>query len=763
VTPEGERSVARGRSVRSHLVAVVAVVVVVFVLAGALAARYALRHAETDSRASARYLAGVAADAVDATIGAGVGQVTGVAANPSLPALIASRQDCHLSFGLELFPGSHLDVVSREGDIVCSSHPRAEDASHAGQDWLDQDADRNGVFESRPFHDGLTDGIAVALGAPITDAAGTRLGSVVLVLPTRPAGARLAETFGGPRRFRFAIVDAVDGRQLAGTSRAGPDVIAASTSTEIVAWQMTATISEQDALAPAWADIRRGALMGMAVLLALITSLAVLHRSIAGPLKRLSAAVTATGSTTQEALAAVGGPRETRHLAATFQAAAAARDEYESRLARQALHDPLTGLPNRVLLGERLKHSLEQVARSAGGVAVLFLDVDRFKLVNDGLGHAVGDEVLVSIATRLGGAIRPGDTLARVGGDEFVVVGEGIQDAEQAALLAARFSDVLAPPIEVAGTTVQIGVSVGIALSTGLEHAPADLVRDADTAMYQAKADGGGGHRLFDQDLGRRATNRVLLERDLRAAVEAEELDVVYQVKIDLVSGHATGAEALLRWTHHEKGPISPVEFIPIAEETGLIAPIGRFVLQRAGEQAMSWRAHGVDLPVSVNLSGRQLAERNLVEDVASMLRTTGLPADGLCLELTESILMVDTTHTIETLGRIHDLGVRLSIDDFGTGYSSLGYLYRFPVDELKIDRTFVNDIVEHPDVGTLVAAMVAMGKTLGLDVVAEGVETAEQAARLRFLGCDGAQGYLFGRPEPGGQITARLAQPASR
>jgi predicted signal transduction protein with EAL and GGDEF domain len=376
--------------------------------------------------------------------------------------------------------------------------------------------------------------------------------------------------------------------------------------------------------------------------------------------------------------------------------------------------------------------------------------------VNDGLGHAIGDEILIETAARLAAVVRPGDTLARFGGDEFVIVADGFHDPAHMEHLAERALEAVKAPIEVADTVVRVTASIGIAITDSTGQA-GDLVRDADNAMYLAKESGRGGFRVFDSAMRDHVTTRLMLEMELRVALERHELHLFYQPKVDLGSRDVVGVEALLRWDHPALGSVPPSTFIPIAEETGLIVAIGRFVLQQACQQAASWWERRFDVSMAVNVSGHQIADPDFVDLVAETLRATGVEPRRVCVELTESVLMRDTVRTADTLRRLHELGVRLSIDDFGTGYSSLAYLHRFPVDELKIDQTFVHRLSDQSDQRELVAAMVAMGRAFGLEIVAEGVETTEQARHVHDLGCHAAQGYIFARPQPPDAIEAML------
>ena len=437
------------------------------------------------------------------------------------------------------------------------------------------------------------------------------------------------------------------------------------------------------------------------------------------------------------------------------------RKAFEHRLAHQATHDPLTGLPNRVLLLDRLEGALARARRHNRRVAVLFLDIDHFKVVNDSLGHGLGDRLLIAIAERLTVALRPGDTVARFGGDEFVVLCEDLVSQHDAIAVAERVDEAVSGPFVIDDTEVFVGVSIGIALPDDVEADPETLIRDADAAMYRAKDRGRARWELFDNAMRASAVDRLDIENALRRALERRELRVFYQPLIDLRTGAIDGVEALLRWEHPERGLLLPGDFITVAEETGLIVPIGSWVLDQACRQAQRWQAVSdptTPLRVAVNISGRQLGHPRLTEDVAAIMADTGIDPADVELEITENVLMDDVEMSAETLQQLHELGVKLAVDDFGTGYSSLSYLRRFPVDVLKVDRSFVDGLGEDPNDSAIVTAIVTLAHTLGLSSVAEGVESAQQLAELRVLGCDRAQGYFMARPATGHEIGEMLA-----
>ncbi len=444
---------------------------------------------------------------------------------------------------------------------------------------------------------------------------------------------------------------------------------------------------------------------------------------------------------------------------ANVLADAIARQATEDRIRHQALHDPLTGLPNRALFLDRLEHALSHLPRRRSLAAILFLDLDRFKLVNDSLGHQIGDELLAAAAPRLKQAVRGSDTVARFGGDEFGILLEDIADEHDAIEMAERVAAVFTRPFILAGSEHFVTTSIGIALARGGELA-AELIRNADAAMYRAKERGSARYEMFDEAMRDRAMVRLRVENDLRRALEREELRLDYQPVVSLADHRITGVEALVRWDHPVRGLIGPDEFIPIAEESGLIEPIGRWVLEQACRQAARWyRARPDQAPIgmSVNLSAVQFAKRGLAESIAEVLRAARLDPACLSLEITETVILRDAEAVTAALLQLKEIGVRIVLDDFGTGYSSLAYLTRLPLDALKIDRSFVDGLGTENRETAIIEAIVAMSKALSLEVVGEGVESARQAEVLAGLGCELAQGFYFSRPCGPAELTAVL------
>ncbi|GAB4460355.1 MAG: EAL domain-containing protein [Elainellaceae cyanobacterium] len=430
------------------------------------------------------------------------------------------------------------------------------------------------------------------------------------------------------------------------------------------------------------------------------------------------------------------------------------RKQTEDQLLHNALHDNLTDLPNRTLLMERLKLSLGRAKRYDGfHFAVLFLDLDRFKLVNDSLGHLVGDQLLVAIASRLNNLIRPTDLLSRLGGDEFVILLDDIESAQEAVQVASRILESLQTPFVLEGRDVFISTSIGIVLSSSEYRDGAELLRDADIAMYRAKTQGKARYEIFNPVMHQEVLKRLHLESDLRQALKQQEFVLHYQPIVSLSSGTLAGFEALVRWQHPQQGLVPPDEFIPIAEETGLIVPLGQWVLTEACRQLAEWQHQFVKMPpmrVSVNLSVKQLQEPGLLTYIDEVLAQSGLSGASLTLEITESMLIDNAETVITLLNELRSRSINIDIDDFGTGYSSLGYLRRLPIHALKIDRTFTYNLALNADI---VKAIIALGHALSLDIVAEGIETSEQATLLNALNCEYGQGYYLGRPLSLGEV----------
>ncbi|MCW6512428.1 putative bifunctional diguanylate cyclase/phosphodiesterase [Lichenifustis flavocetrariae] len=438
------------------------------------------------------------------------------------------------------------------------------------------------------------------------------------------------------------------------------------------------------------------------------------------------------------------------------------RKIFEQQLTQQAFYDGLTGLPNRALLCDRIKQALVRTGRRNTNVGLLFLDLDKFKIINDSLGHQTGDELLIEVATRLKASVRAEDTVGRLGGDEFVVLLENIADDVSVLPVVEAIKKQFGRSFLLEGREIAVTASIGIAFGDASRDQADSLLRNADLAMYRAKAAGKGRHVIFDSSMQVDTLARLELENDLRAAIDGGQLRVHYQPIVPLKSERVTEVEALVRWQHPTQGMISPLDFIPLAEETGLIIPLGLWVLKEACRQAAIWHAQfPIDPPVviSVNLSPRQFQMPDLAEEVERTLQEAGLPARYLKLEITEGTIMLDVEATISTLSRLKAIGIKLAVDDFGTGYSSLAYLKRLPLDVLKIDRSFIKGIAENAEDKAIVQAILLLAKSLNLEVTAEGIENAEQAAMLNSWQCERGQGYYFARPMEADKATALLGR----
>jgi diguanylate cyclase (GGDEF)-like protein len=435
------------------------------------------------------------------------------------------------------------------------------------------------------------------------------------------------------------------------------------------------------------------------------------------------------------------------------------RQRTEERIVHMARHDALTDLPNRMLLRERLEHELKRVKRGEM-LAVLCLDLDRFKSVNDTLGHPIGDELLKVVSDRLRACTREPDTIARLGGDEFAIIMTAIQQPTDAAALARRIRESIVRPFHIDGHQIVIDISIGISVAPIDATTPDQLLKNADMALYGAKGDGRGTYRFFEAEMDARMKARRDLEMDLRNALNNSEFELHYQPLVNLETNEITSFEALLRWKHPTRGTISPADFIPVAEETGLIIPLGEWVLRTACNETAKWPK---DIKVAVNLSPAQLKSRNLMDIVTSALEESGLPAMRLQLEITESVLMDNTFGTLATLHKLRELGVQIAMDDFGTGYSSLSYLRSFPFDKIKIDRSFIQDISSAAEPLAIVHAVAGLAKCLNMVSTAEGVETRQQMETLQNVGCTEMQGYFFSKAKPAAEIIEDFLKPGAK
>gem|GEM_PF-1367979 len=559
------------------------------------------------------------------------------------------------------------------------------------------------------------------------------------------------------------------GRQLTPES----DAIAAELGAASDAWLAMVALERQSAERATWtALLIQAALGGFSLLVAAITA-SVFQKSILEPLAALRRAARAIAGGNLSVRAPVRGPEEMVSLAEAFNSMTEAlidrNRELERHIAdlqqaqdtiwRMAYYDPLTGLPNRHLFEDRLQMAMAQARRRGLQVGVLFLDLDRFKLVNDSFGHAFGDKLLRLVARRLGQAIDTGQTLARTGGDEFIVLLPDVERESEVEEAARRLLDVMQMPFELEGRELYVTASIGVVLFPLHGEDPQTLVRNADIAMYRAKESGRNTYEVYSALLDLGMVQRLSMESDLHRALQREELVLHYQPIVNVETGEIVGVEALVRWLHPERGVLYPDAFIPLAEDSGLIVPLGEWVLRAACRQAIAWQEAGAGpLFISVNLSPRQMRQE-LASVVAQVLRETGLSPSHLMLEVTEGAIMVEMERAISLLLSLRGMGVQVCVDDFGTGHSSLSHLKMLPVDVIKVDRSFVWDMVGNRADAAIVASVVTLAQALGLRVIAEGVETEEQAALLRRMGCREMQGFLFSRPLPEAEMTELLAR----
>jgi len=501
-----------------------------------------------------------------------------------------------------------------------------------------------------------------------------------------------------------------------------------------------------------------GIMLGLGVFTVGVISLFV-SRAIRRPLKELKIGADAFGKGDLSYRIPIARRDELGEALGMFNSMATALEGGRDTLEHQAFHDTLTGLPNRSLFQDRLSHALARQERDHKPLAVLLIDLDDFKTVNDSLGHAAGDELLKFVATGLMSVLRPADTAARLGGDEFAVLVEDMRGRKDALRVADRIIEALTDRIMIEDKEVFVHGSVGIAITYGDESAD-EVLRNADVAMYSAKNQGKARYQIFDGAMHEGVMERLDLKADLQRAIERKEFVVHYQPLFDLRSGRIASAEALIRWNHPERGLVPPGEFIPLAEETGLILEIGRYVLEESCRQLYWWQMNfDPNFGVSVNLSGRQLQEVDIVQQVRDAMAAGPVVGSSLTLELTESVLMIDTEGTIAKLNELRALGVHLAIDDFGTGYSSLGYLRNFPIETIKIDRSFTQGVDQGPEDSALARAIIRLAETLGMRTVAEGVETQEQVEQLASLGCSTGQGFVFAPAVPAEELEAMMSR----
>ncbi|HEY7630354.1 MAG TPA: EAL domain-containing protein [Thermoleophilaceae bacterium] len=746
-------------------------------IAGATAYGYlwSAGHARSTAKKEMTLEAKRAAALIASSTAAAKQSVAQLTAQPGLEKAFtpAGAKNCQLSVeGSEAFPSLRLDIVTAGGRVGCSSQPSPAvlaPAVHRGSPWLARALRAKGPIVVWDATDAATHQSAVAVAAPLI-AGGKAVGAVVAFQHVPQAAAALATNVGGSDHPSFTVVETANRSLVSASERAqgrtdiggfrdlkaqgewagidGSQRLFGSATVPGSGWRVYAGVRRSAVLAEAHGALTRQVLIGVVALLVLIAGGWILNRRVAGPLRGLSRAVMRAGRKEDDARVEEAGTAELVSLARQFNAMLDLREGHEAELGYQATHDALTGLPNATLFRERLDEVLVP-GNLGAGVAVICLRVDRLDVVNEGFGRGTGDRVLAEVATRLSTALRPGDTLAR-SGDEFLIL--CLDAAEQSALNAAmRFHACLSEPFRGPVSDIVLHATVGVTRAHGSGSAD-QLLREADSAMREAARKGHEMHR-FDPEAHFRATEHLEAENALRTALQEDQLRVYYQPLVEVPSGRIVGCEALVRWRHPERGLVLPAEFLPIAEDTRQIEAIDRWVLTRACEQAADWAAAGHPLRISVNVAAGQLGTDAFERFVGEVLRETGLAPEQLCFEITESSLMRKAARESEHLYGLKRLGVVLSIDDFGTGYSSLSYLHQLPVDEIKIDRSFIKRLGPGRRDRHLVEAIVGMARALDLEVVAEGVESEQQLKVLAGLECERAQGYLFGRPQPADQI----------
>lgn len=763
---------SRRRSVSVLLLVTVLVATTAVAATIGLSFSWSSQRAHDDARTDAQFQAGLAAESVRTSISKVSDTLAGAAAAAPTIAKLHALDRCSLSsVGLGGYPGAHVDLILPDGRVPCSSLTLTgapAGASHGAAPWIAQTLRSPTPVVARASRDALTGRTAVTVAARIVDG-GRPVAILATVVPVRTFADVLAKTYAGPRQFTFTIVEpaahvirsasSVDGEQWkafdasgfngnrSGTWKGldGVDRLFSSATVPALGWRVYAGLDTHSVTAAVRDAASRQFLLAVVALLALSALALLVSRRIIRPLKAVTEAIVAARDEPMPAPVSVDGPREVAVLASEFNAMIEARLDYEAQLTNRALHDDLTQLPNRALLRDRLERSIRSTS-SGATLAVLFLDLDRFKLVNDSLGHPAGDALLQSVATRLASAVRPQDTLARFGGDEFVIVCENVAGAPGAVEIARGLELALDAPFTVAGKEVDVSAKIGIALTTDNNANPDELVREADIAMYQAK-DSTRPWELWDDALQTRSAHRLELQQDLRTAVANRELVVLYQPIWDIEEWRIVGAEALVRWDHPRFGRLAPGQFIQLAEDSGQIAAVGEYVLEQACGFVGDLNRSGPQLSLSVNITVSQLDD-SLPPTVESALAAAGMQPGLLCLELTESSLCDALGSRADTLTRIRAMGVHTAVDDFGTGYSSLSYFQHFPFDTLKIDRSFIEPLgYDDGRASALINAITSMAGALDLHVVAEGVETPEQLAAVRRLGCRFVQGFLLAKP----------------
>ena len=758
-------------SIRAHLLWIWVGAVAAVVIATGYGFVWSSDQAGRDAVERMTFRADKAATSISKSVTEATTAVETIITTPGMEQVFSQPDTCALAgAGSGAFTDIRLDLVRPDGSVACSSNVSDVEQSpgaHGEAAWLDEAL---GSAEPAVTWDGtdpVTGESAVIIAAPVVGADARPAGAAGTFLHLLASATELSADLQTNDRATVTILDE-SGRvvSISPLGSAPPAAIAGDEfdssqglwvgldgteryfgSSEVAGspWRIYVGTERPAVLADARGLLIRQGLIGLLALLLVAAATIVLDRRVAAPLRTVTAAVADAGRDPSGPHVKEVGTSELVSLVRRFNEMLDLRAGHDAQLRHVATHDPLTGLPNAVLLRDRLHNALRD-DEAGSDLAVLCLGLDRFKNVNDGFGHDVGDRMLQDVAERIATQLRPGDTLARFGGDQFVIVCEATK-ADRAVEMVERLQDSLRHPFAAGGSDIVLQASIGIAIGEPNTGDAERLLREASSAMQQAK-DTGSGWMLFAGESQARAARHLAVEHALREALRRHELVVHYQPMLDLASGRIVGAEALVRWQHPTRGILQPVDFIPVAEQTGQIGAIGAFVLAQACHQGTTWSETGHPLRVSVNVAAGQLQDAEFPTLVKGALADSGLPAGQLCLEITESSLVRQDDPAVGNLTQLRTLGVHVAVDDFGTGFSSLAYLHHMPVDELKVDRSFIARLGPDARDSHLVEAIIRMAQALGLGVVAEGVETSDQLATLTDLRCQRAQGFLFAEPQ---------------
>ena len=777
-------------SIRSHLFALVLAVAIPLV---ALLSYDLFHDAESNARqvnASSLVLAQITASGTEHFLNDTTKMIQRIAQRPLVRAVDPQHCDPILADLHDLNPRfANIGVINTAGKVICSAVPQlgGKPASVAHTEWFQRAMSENRLVLGKPFVGPITGKWVSVLAFPLHDKHGAIKGLLALPIDlasftpvarnaTLPAGTMIGimdsagtvitrsldpEKWVGKNIRGTPIVETILARKIGEVESTGVDHVNrlyGFTTIPGTDWFAVAGIPRDALYFGISGYALRNFSIGLTMLLAISALAYFFSRRIERPIRAISDAAKAIAQGELDTRVVVAGPEEIADVAEQFNAMLDVRTEAVERLSYLAQYDVLTSLPNRNLFRDRLEQAMGRAKRNETLLGLMFIDLDRFKEINDTLGHSVGDRVLQAVAERLRHFLRDVDTIARLGGDEFTVVLEGVHVASQITAAAQKIRDALSQPLLVDDREIFVSASIGICVYPSDVEEIDELLKCADIAMYQAKQHGGNAHHFFVAEMNIHTSERLELESRLRHALDRKQFTLHYQPQVDIRSGRIIGAEALIRWDDEKLGIITPTHFIPLAEATGLIIPISEWVLHTACAQNKAWQDAGcAPISVAVNFSPRQFRQANLLETITQALTDTGLNPRFLELEITESTIMYQAEKTIVTLEKLHKMGVRLSVDDFGTGYSSLSYLKRFPVHKLKIDQSFVRDINIDPDDAAIVTAVIAMAHSLNVLTIAEGVETEGQLAFLDSLQCGEYQGYYFAKPMPADEFLALL------